>query len=349
MIDHAAKWKPQLAYAQQAVAAEFYGNAKVGKLGLNAIICNGGLLLTGVSGMGKTVFALILQKLIENATAGRIQFMEGIKPSDILGFRDWDRKQEEYYAAWAEDIFRTVVLFDEINRCNPKGQNALLQALAEGIITLPGGYTRKMSEVYIPIATRNLIVDEGTYPLIPALLDRFILETGVQYPARSEQIKLQRNMKLRRGFVSTRPCFNLADIKDMREFTDQMVENAPDAVHDYVAAVTELTRPGNTGFKSVKFRFTAEELDQRPELEQWQGQPLTDFVATGASPRTAQGLVNAACANALLDGRNQPTIADVDEVLVPATAHRIMMQQSAQFDGITAADVVIAAKRHNSY
>ena len=75
-------------------------------------------------------------------------------------------------------IFAHVLLADEINRASPKTQAALLEAMAEGSVTVMGE-TRTLPRPFFVLATQNPIELEGTYPLPEAQLDRFLFKLDV--------------------------------------------------------------------------------------------------------------------------------------------------------------------------
>ena len=89
-------------------------------------------------------------------------------------------------------MFANLVLADEINRAAPKTQSALLEAMAEGHVTV-AGQTHPLEDPFLVVATQNPIEQEGTYPLPEAQLDRFMMQIMIDYPtpAQEEEILMK--------------------------------------------------------------------------------------------------------------------------------------------------------------
>ena len=86
-------------------------------------------------------------------------------------------------------IFAQIVLTDEINRATPRTQSALLEAMAEGRVTVDG-VTRDLTPPFLVIATQNPIDHEGTFPLPEAQLDRFLMRFSLGYPTLDDELKM---------------------------------------------------------------------------------------------------------------------------------------------------------------
>jgi MoxR-like ATPase len=68
-------------------------------------------------------------------------------------------------------------------------------------------------------------------------------------------------------------------------------------------------------------------------------------VQLGASPRASLSLMKAAQAIALFDGLEFVTPEQVQELVAPVIAHRLVMEPQARFSGLTARSVVEEAVR----
>src|SRR5581483_8588445 len=89
-------------------------------------------------------------------------------------------------------ILTPIVLADELNRTSPKTQAALLEAMAEGRVTVDG-VTYDLPKPFLLLATQNPLDFEGTYALPEAQLDRFFMRLTIGYPdARRELLMLER-------------------------------------------------------------------------------------------------------------------------------------------------------------
>ncbi len=89
------------------------------------------------------------------------------------------------------------MLADEVNRAPAKVQAALLEAMAEGTITV-GDKTHVLPGLFMVLATQNPVEQEGTH-LPEAQMDRFIMKVTVDYPedeAERDIIRLVRSEEL---------------------------------------------------------------------------------------------------------------------------------------------------------
>ena len=156
------------------------------ELAFASILAGGHVLFEDVPGLGKTLAA----RSIAQATGldfRRLQCTPDLLPADITG-------SFLYAPATSEFVFRPGPVFtglflaDEINRTSPKTQSALLEAMAEGQVTVEG-QSFPLPHPFHVIATSNPIEYEGTYALPEAQLDRFMVRLSVGYPSREgEQI-----------------------------------------------------------------------------------------------------------------------------------------------------------------
>ena len=139
-------------------------------------------------GVGKTSLAKALARSIDCAF-GRIQFTPDLLPSDVVGRDGLEPQRRPASSSGPGRIFATIVLGDEINRASPKTQSALLEAMAEGQVTVDNA-TYPLGPPFMVIATQNPIEHEGTYPLPESQLDRFLMRVSVGYPSRDAEIDM---------------------------------------------------------------------------------------------------------------------------------------------------------------
>ena len=163
------------------------GKTEVIQMALLCLLAEGHLLIEDVPGVGKTSLAKAMATSIR-CSFGRVQFTPDLLPSDVVGVSVWNRGSGEFEFR-PGPIFANVVLGDEINRASPKTQSALLEAMAEGQVTVDGR-TYPLQRPFIVIATQNPIEHEGTYPLPDNQLDRFLMRVSVGYPGRDAEIEM---------------------------------------------------------------------------------------------------------------------------------------------------------------
>ena len=155
------------------------GKEEVIEYALVCLLSGGHLLLEDVPGVGKTTLALTMARVL-GLSFSRIQFTSDLLPSDILGVSVYDQSKKSFVFKKGP-IFNNLVLADEINRATPKTQSALLEAMAEGRVSLDG-ITYELPQPFFVIATQNPVEQHGTYPLPESQLDRFSMRLSLGYP-----------------------------------------------------------------------------------------------------------------------------------------------------------------------
>jgi MoxR-like ATPase len=273
-------------------------------------------LIVGVPGLAKTLMVKALAAAFR-WKYGRIQFTPDLMPADVTGYELLSRGEDGQGPTMSfrpGPVFANLVLADEINRAAPKTQSALLEAMAEGHVTV-GGKTYPLEEPFFVAATQNPIEQEGTYPLPEAQLDRFMMEIRIGYPtpAQEEEIVLRTTAGM--------PKLPEASL-DREEFLQlrELVLAVPVAnnVAAYAVRLCGLSRPEDS--RSSKF--------------------VRDYVAWGAGPRGSQNLVLAAKARALLLGRASPIAEDIRATALPILRHRIIVNHRAVGDSVASAAIV---------
>jgi MoxR-like ATPase len=276
---------------------------------LIALLTGGHVILEGVPGTGKTLMAKVLSQLIQ-ADFRRIQLTPDILPMDILGTNIFDLKTQEFILRKGP-VFTQLLLADEINRTPPKTQAALLEAMAEGQVTLDGDSVR-LSDLFWVIATQNSLEFEGTYPLPEAQLDRFLFKLIINYPPidaeREMLLAAQLPQQSRQQTVAVDKVATVANCLAARQEVQSIKVSAP--IIDYLLALVQQTR-------------------KHPDL------------SLGASPRAAVAWLQASKAAAWLDLRDFVTPDDLKLVATPLLRHRLILRPEAQLDGLQIDQVIM--------
>lgn len=282
-----------------------------------AVLAGGHVLLEGPPGLAKTTVVHALATAMD-AQFQRVQFTPDLMPGDLTGSDIYDATTSTFRFI-PGPLFHEILLADEINRAPPKVQSALLEAMAEHQITV-GGVTRALPLLFMVLATQNPLEQSGTYRLPEAQLDRFLFQIILDYPDLEEEIEISRRArKVNEGHVEEGLTASLKpmDILALREqlnnvFIEEKIERF--AV-ELVAATRNLAQ----------------------HIPQWK-----DMVQTGASPRASIALLRSAMARAFLDNRDYVLPEDIIELAADVLRHRMVLDFSAQAEGITA-DKIIAA------
>lgn len=305
------------AQIEAEVGKVIVGQHEVVRHTLIALLADGHLLLEGLPGLGKT---MLVRTLAEALRLGftRVQFTPDLMPADILGtdVLEVSADGQRQFRFHQGPVFTNLLLADEINRATPKTQSALLEAMQERQVSV-GGTTYPLPRPFLVLATQNPIELEGTYPLPEAQLDRFLFKIHVGYPSASELVEIM----ARTTGTTTPSASPLADAEAILAM-QMLARGVPVAtsVSEYAARIVVATQPQNP---------------DAPES-------VRRYVRYGSSPRAAQALLRGAKVAALLAGRYNVAIADVQTVTPAALRHRLILSYEAEAEGMTP-DAIIAA------
>jgi MoxR-like ATPase len=199
-------------------------------------------------------------------------------------------------------VMNQVLLADEINRTSPKTQASLLEAMAEGQVTVDGK-VYELPQPFIVIATQNPVEFMGTYPLPEAQMDRFMMRLSIGYPDREQEMKMAELFLQEKTPDKTKAVCKAEDILALR---------------DEIKAVT--VKENILGYMEDIVKITRE--DARLLL--------------GASPRALLSLLAASRARAFLQGRDFVKPDDVKAVAMQVLAHRLVLSAEARLQRASA-------------
>jgi MoxR-like ATPase len=268
-----------------------YGKRDEVRLVLAALMCGGHVLFEDVPGTAKTVLARAVAGSVVGAVSSRVQCTPDLQPTDVTGLSVFDQREREFVFR-PGPVFANVVLVDEINRAMPKTQSALLEAMAEGQVTVDG-VTRLLPDPFFLLATENPIEYEGTFPLPEAQLDRFLLKTALGYPDADDEVRILEEQRFHHPLKDLRPVLSVDEVRELQVASQ----------HVYVDPILR--------------RWIVDLVRATRDL---------DVVAIGASVRGSLALERAARAWALLDERTYVVPGDVERLFAPVLFHRIVFR-----------------------
>ena len=283
----------RLAAAEAQLNRVVLGKPRQIRLALACLIAGGHLLLEDVPGVGKTTLAHALAASFA-LEFQRVQFTSDLLPSDILGVSVYERETGQF-RFHPGPIFGGLLLADEINRATPKTQSALLEAMAEGQVTVDG-QTHALPQPFFVVATQNPLDLAGTFPLPDSQLDRFMLRLSLDYPDAAAERELLTGIDRRDLLTQLRPVLDGAALLGLRRRA-QAITASP-ALLDYLQALLAASR-------------------RHAEIR------------TGLSPRAGLSLLMAARAWSLLHSRNYVLPEDLQALFVPLAAHRLVAARGA--------------------
>jgi len=268
------------------------------RLALCCLFARGHLLIEDLPGMGKTTLSHALADVL-GLSWTRVQFTSDLLPADILGVSIYDRKDASF-SFHPGPIFTQLLLADEINRTTPRTQSALLEAMAEGQVTIEGE-TRTLPEPFFVIATQNPVHQSGTYPLPESQLDRFLMRLELGYPhARAEREMFVRKRSYQLDRERLRQMISAEQLATIRATVGEV--HASDNLLDYLQRLVAYTR-------------------NSPEFE------------VGLSPRGGLALLDSARTWAVMHNRGHVVPEDLQMVLPAVAGHRLIPSGDYSGDG----------------
>ncbi len=308
------------AFAERAAAIErevgkvIVGQRELVRQTLTALLANSHALLEGVPGLGKTMLIRTIGEVID-CTFNRIQFTPDLMPADITGTNILvEEEGKRIFRFQSGPIFANLVLADEINRATPKTQSSLLEAMQEHQVTV-ARQRFPLDPPFFVLATQNPLEMEGTYPLPEAQLDRFLFKVMVPFPSEEDLIAIM-DRTTGAEVPTTSKVADAAEIVEMQ----RLARAVPIAPHitAYAVGLLSATHP---------------DQPRAPQL-------VRDYVRYGGSPRGAQALVTGGKIYALLDGRFNVSIEDIQTVALPSLRHRVILNFEGEAEGITPEAIV---------
>jgi MoxR-like ATPase len=272
-----------------AVASVLAGRAEATSTSLACLFSGGHLLIEDIPGVGKTLLAQTLARSV-GGSFHRIQGTPDLLPGDVTGTMV-PRGDGFELVFRPGPIFSNLVVFDELNRANPRTQSALLEATEEAAVTVDGE-TRALPSPFLLVATQNPIEMTGTYPLGEGALDRFAAVVTPGRATADEEVEVLTGRRGRSVLTSVQPVVDIAEVDAARSIVREVY--VADSIARYVVSLLDATR-------------------EHPR------------VRLGASTRGGVALVGLAKARAAMAGRHYVVPDDVTVLAGAALSHRVIV------------------------
>lgn len=297
---------------------------------LVSLLVGGHVLLEGVPGLAKTLLVKTISD-ISGLSFKRIQFTPDLLPADVTGTLVYQQGTGNF-SVRKGPVFANLVLADEINRAPAKVQSALLEAMAEGQVTI-GEETYKLPAPFFVLATQNPIEQEGTYNLPEAELDRFLMKLLVSYPSVQDEVRIIQGGG-KQGNTPVTELLNAERLSYCRQLLDRVA--CDEKIVEYMVSIVAATRPtGNHGGPS-----SGKASGGRAGGRGGKEEALHRYISFGASPRAGIALFHCAKAQALLSGRDFVLPEDVKAMAIPVLRHRLVLSYEAAAEGVTTDDLI---------
>ena len=269
---------------------------------LISLICGGHVLLEGVPGLAKTLMVRAMARAM-SVDFKRIQFTPDLMPADVTGTKIYNMQQREFELKKGP-VFTNLLLADEINRTPPKTQAGLLEAMAEGTVSMDG----EMLPLPIPFmvfATQNPLEYEGTYPLPEALVDRFLMKIIIRYPSSlgEKEVLKRHNEGLYGTELDSSGLVAVCTPEEILSCREEVKKvQVDDPLMEYIVNIVLETR----------------------------NHPMIDI---GSSPRGSIALLQCAKACAAYEGRDYAIPEDIKRMTIPTLRHRIILKPELELEG----------------
>ena len=281
-----------------------------------SMLTGGHSIITGVPGLAKTLLIATVAQVL-HLNFKRIQFTPDLMPADITGTEiiEEDRVSGKRVRVFVKGpIFANIILADEINRTPPKTQSALLEAMQEGSVSIEGN-TYILEKPFYVLATQNPIELEGTYPLPEAQLDRFMFNIIIEYLNEEEEIQVVSQTTSLRT-VEFEKTISGPEIIEFQRLVRKMP--VAESVMRYAVQLARTSRPSG---------------ENPPDF-------IKQYVNYGASLRASQFLILGGKARALIHGRYNVSVEDIQALAYPVFRHRILTNFHAESENIRSEDII---------
>ena len=172
------------------------------------------------------------------------------------------------------------------------------------------GKTHELPLPFMVCATQNPVELAGTYPLPEAQLDRFLIRISMGYPSKDDEVSILEKNRINSSSSEIKPIATAEDIFELYR-----IVNSVKCTHGILTYIVDL----------AGYTRTHEDI------------------SLGASPRASIALVRSSMGLALMRGRDYVIPDDVQYMLKPVFAHRLVLNPHAHVRNQTVENVLKSA------
>ncbi len=273
----------------QAVGSVLAGRRDQIEIVTACSLAGGHVLIEDLPGVGKTLLAQSLAAATGGSFA-RVQGTSDLLPADVVGSLAPNAEGLGLHFR-PGPVFANVVLFDELNRANPRTQSALLEVMEEGSVTVDG-QGHPVPTPFMVVATQNPVEMAGTYPLAEGVTDRFMAAISLGRAEADEEVDVLTGRRGRTQLATVERVATLAGIVDARRAVQGV--HLAEPVARFAVDILRATRT-------------------HPRIR------------IGASTRAGVAMVALARAFALMDDRDHVAPHDITRAADCSLAHRVVV------------------------
>ncbi len=274
------------------------------RMALGAFLSGGHILVEDVPGVAKTMLARAIA-ISSGCSYTRIQCTPDLLPTDVTGVSVYNQSTQNFEFR-PGPIFNQVVVADEINRATPRTQSALLEAMAEGQVSVDGK-TYVLNKPFIVFATQNPVEHEGTFPLPEAQLDRFMIKLSMGYPGMVAELDMLERLRVAHPIETLKPVTDPQTIIQMQSKVREIFVHPK--VREYMLRIIARTRDHT-------------------------------HLLLGASPRASLMLFRCCQGYAAVLGRGYVIPDDVKSLVFPVLEHRLILNPESRLRKVTTNSVL---------
>jgi MoxR-like ATPase len=287
------------------------------------LLAGGHCLGIGLSGVGKTLMFQVLGEEL-NCGFNCITLTSDMLPAQIVGsevFNPKSRELEKRPAFFKPHI--GIYLVDELTRGPGRLQSGLLEVMNDRCFRI-GGEAFFIEPPFFVMSAYNPVDNNGTYPLVGALVDRCYMRTYFKYPTTDQMTDLGMDKGHQTGTpikaAGIKQVTTREEVVAWQKFVREEVRTDRSVV-EYITRLVEATRPENLILGSPG------EVYKKYMPVKWRREKI---IRAGASNRTVYMMAICAKANAALEGRTQVTDGDVKAIAPSCLSHKIVFDPSLE-------------------